>query len=116
MKYRLLFPPKTETYGHKMLDYFSQEKPKDIGPYEVVFEGDLTGRGFDLFDNPMAHILEFIWQRHNIGDGDGEDRPRAQEIRSMCIGDVVEIDNEYWVAASAGFEQLLEGNVPEIKS
>lgn len=120
MKYRLLFPPKTEPYGHKMLDEYSQQKPKDIGPYEVVYEGDLTGRGFDLFDNPMAQILEFLWQRHNVGDGGGDlpftPRPRAKEIRSMCIGDIVEINNEYWVAMSSGFEQLLGTDIPEVKT
>ena len=83
LRYQMCFPAFAPEHGtHRMLDWLMRQTPKDVGPYEVVFDGEIPNkRGF----------LELVWRRHNIGDAPlenakGGGRPRAREIRSMCVG------------------------------
>lgn len=53
------------------------------------------------------HILEAIWWANNL-----DSRPRGQDIRSMCIGDIVIVGAEIYRAMrggiDGGFEKLDE--------
>jgi hypothetical protein len=116
VKYALWFPRLEVGGGHHMVEYFMDETPKDAGPYLRVFEGDINTNNVDLLNNPIARVLESIWKRHNIGDDGDENRPRAQEIRSMCAGDIVQIDGEFWTPEMVGWKQLAAQDLPEFSN
>jgi len=61
--------------------------------YEEVGEYDV--------DDP-----ENVWRAFNRGSGREADEFLDKEIRSMSIGDIVEIDGEYYMAAAFGFDQI----------
>lgn len=52
---------------------------------------------------PVTSILEAIWSANNL-----DTRPRGQEIRSMCVGDIVIVGAEIHRAVIVGFEKLPE--------
>lgn len=95
MRYRY-FQPLPDAHGSTMLGYWRRDCDLltlvKAATYREVFAEDLS-----------ECTLESIWCRHNV-----DSRPRAQEIRSMCVGDVVELDGRWWVVASVGFVPLAE--------
>lgn len=58
--------------------------------YVEVYEGWVE---VDSKEN-LARGLEKIWETHNI-----DTRPRAQEIRSMSVGDLVALEDAGWFRA-----------------
>jgi len=112
MRYSLFFPIRDER-GSDMLDYFGAESVKEAAnhrTYSVVYEGDAPT------DEPG-----FIFQRHNVGDNGDGNRPLAQKIRSMCVGDFVMFENGAvwicdrfgWVEAPEWFDTCLVAKSPE---
>jgi hypothetical protein len=61
--------------------------------YEVIGEYDA--------DDP-----EDIWRAYNRGSGREAFEFLQKEIRSMSVGDIVEIDGEYYMAASFGWNSI----------
>jgi hypothetical protein len=84
--YDLFFPmprPSEIRQGRKqpMLDYIMGETPAQRF-YCVAFRGEIEA--------PTAEAaLNAIFKRHNVGDDESGDRPNATTQRSMCVGDVV---------------------------
>lgn len=72
-------------------DALSEDVFEDI--YEQVGEYDT--------DDPEA-----VWRAYNRGSGREDPEFLDKEIRSMSVGDIVEIDGEYYMAASVGFDQI----------
>lgn len=97
MRYRLYFPAPDE-HGRTMLDYFGLASVLDEArtrPYEAVYEGEIAVT--------YPAVLDALWQRHNVGDAEDHDRPRAREIRSMCIGDILVTEAGTFIAERFGF-------------
>lgn len=108
MKYKLWFPK-----DQKLM--LMGQSPTHFENYECVFEGEITN-GSDMFAAPHQ-VLDMIWQRHNVGDNGDGNRPRPYEIRSMCVGDIVEFDNpkEFWMPEFIGWVQLGQNELPVFK-
>lgn len=106
MRYRLFFPPLNRIHGvHNLLDYWAKQRPADMGTYELVYEDDIhPPQAVTINDT-----LDAIWSRHNE-DG----RPRGREIRSMSIGDVVELLGQYWVVEREGWSELKGVEIPAL--
>jgi len=112
MRYSLLFPIADER-GSTMLDYFGAKSVKDYAAertYSVVYEGEAPT------DEPGP-----MWTRHNVGDAEDGNRPRAREIRSMCVGDLLMFENGTvwlcdrfgWIAVPEWFDAALVAKTPE---
>lgn len=88
MRYRLFFPF-PDTLGRDMLDVlFSTEQPTDR-TYRHVYTGEIDSAG----DPDVEATISRLWRRHNIGDPGTVNRPRPQEIRSMCAGDILYLED-----------------------
>lgn len=59
--------------------------------YEVVYEGERDGE--------HREILGRLFEQFNIGDREG------LRVRSMSVGDLVEIDDDRYVCAPAGWDK-----------
>lgn len=86
-------------------EYLQGEEFADRGfgpPYKTVMEGEIDGI------SPMA-ACEKLWVMNNR-----DDRPKAQEIRSMSMGDVVVLDRATAYRAEAvGWEEVEDwGSLP----
>lgn len=53
-----------------------------------------------------ADDAEDVWRAYNRGSRQEAAEFLEKEIRSMSIGDIVEIDGEYYMAASFGFNEV----------
>lgn len=106
MRYKLYFPT-PDKRGSTMLDYIMGERPVDRS-YECVYEGTV-----DEYLVGSA-LLNFLWQRHNEGDNLDGNRPLAQEIRSMCIGDIIWFPDgrRAWVVERDGFTEIWGAKLP----
>lgn len=81
------------------------EAPQDY-TYLAVHEGDI-----EVGDHPVE-ALEQLWAEHNAPD-----RPRGPEIRSMCMGDIVDLEElGLWIAAQVGWRKMNELETPELVS
>lgn len=81
--------------------------PQPNGDYVLVFEGEVEGSP----EEPIK-ALEKTFYIHNQ-----DDRPLAQHIRSMSVGDVVELEGQRFVVAFMGFESCQEREInilPEV--
>lgn len=78
-------------YHHETPVALSADEFADL--YEQVGEYDA--------DDP-----EDAWRAYNRGSQQEAAAFLEQELRSMSIGDIVEIDGEYYMAASFGFDQI----------
>lgn len=85
--------------GRLTLAPYASEDVQPEAAYEMVYEGDVRVED----DASDIDTLERIWLTHNA-----DERPRGQEIRSMSVGDVVEVDGRRWMAAVVGFEPMGE--------
>ena len=51
--------------------------------------------------------LGYIWRAFNVVTGDeGIERPLRLKCRSMCVGDIVEVDGDYQLCGEAGWYPL----------
>ncbi len=84
--------PTPDADGRNMLDPGFDPPPEF---YVIVVQGTVR------IDDGASdeHILEAIWQANNI-----DSRPRGQEIRSMCIGDLVIVQGQIYRAEVVGFK------------
>ena len=80
--------------------------------YSFLSENKLTKKEFDEDFEIVAEdkfnediddlvISEMIFEKYNR-----DDRPNGRTHRSMCVGDVVDIDNIKYQCKSFGFEKL----------
>lgn len=53
--------------------------------------------------------LEALWFNCQNGVGAGTRATLGVARRSMCVGDVVKVNGNFYVAANAGFERVMEG-------
>lgn len=117
MRYTLLFPLPDER-GSTMLDYIMGQRPSER-TYQPVYEGEVDMSRFPSASSEgrAPAVLEFLWQRHNEGDNLDGDRPRATEIRSMCIGDIIRFEGSgrMFVADRVGFRQLHIDETPNVQ-
>lgn len=79
--------------------------PPYAGPYVLVYvgcvEADTDYRtAFEDDEREQMRMAEAVWSENNA-----DDRPRDNEVRSMCVGDVLALTNEdfgtVWLQASA---------------
>ena len=60
-----------------------------------------------------ADNLEEAWRQWNRGSGNESETFLDKEIRSMCVGDVIQVEGEYYIAASCGWNRLdIDGGEP----
>lgn len=87
--------PTPDELGRNMYDpAFGDSTPES---YVIVVHGTV-----EIDDGASTTaILEAIWAANNL-----DSRPRGQEIRSMCVGDIVIVRAEIHRAAIVGFEKL----------
>jgi hypothetical protein len=99
MHYRLFFP-EYNARGN-LLGY--DERPSDRR-YEAVYSGTIDAPDHDTG-------LELIFERHTLGDGE-DDRPRAQALRRMSVGDIVLFDEggydtgTAYIVQTVGFREV----------
>lgn len=80
-------------------------------PRTMWFEGDIDLPGVREGWGDLD-ICEHIWRAFNRVDGSAVEHPVMDEIglRSMCVGDVIEIRTDYgprfYIAADFGFEPV----------
>jgi hypothetical protein len=111
LKYELFFPKRDLIHNiHTMLNWINHQRHTEIGPYELVWHGEI----FPRTGNYTHDAINFLWRRHNEGDRLDGNRPRAREIRSMCIGDIIAINGEYWSPTVDGWEQLTGDALPQL--
>lgn len=105
-RYQLFFP-----VGGRMLDYAMKEQSKDL-QYECVYTGEIDVE----FGKPIP--LDKLWRRHNLGDNLDGDRPRAREIRSMCVGDIVFLHgfDQAYLCEVAGWKEIYGEDMANIGS
>jgi hypothetical protein len=86
-----------------MLDATMGEQPSDRS-YGVAYRGEIEAP-------TAAAALDAIFKRHNVGDNADGDRPNGRTQRSMCVGDVVILNDgsgsdNVWACASMGWDRL----------
>lgn len=77
----------------------SQDEFDDL--YEEVGAYDLSAEAQDVME-----AAEDVWRAYNRGSGDEAPEFLEKEIRSMSVGDIVEIDGAYFMAAAVGFNRV----------
>lgn len=115
--------------GHDLLLNWDQEHPTEDNPElgdaselfhklnveSVLDEDEKPGNSYtaDKFDQLYREITdidvdepEAAWQQWNAGSGHETQEFYDAEVRSMSVGDVIEINGTYHQAKSIGWEQI----------
>ena len=83
------------TVIHRDVDYFTQYKKGEDKSYRVDFQ-------FNEEDSKIVR-LEKIWRAMNVVDGTDDELPLKMGIRSMMVGDEVELDGITYRVAMCGW-------------
>jgi hypothetical protein len=75
--------------------------------FKLVDEFEVTeaevARANSVGGGTLDDVLEYIFRIHNAVDG--SERNVKLHLRSLSVGDVVELDGQRWVCAGTGWEQ-----------
>lgn len=72
----------------------------------VALSEDEFGELYEEVGEYDADDPEDVWRAYNRGSRQEDSEFLDKEIRSMSVGDIVEIDGEYYMAASFGFDRI----------
>ena len=95
---------------HKLgvMEVLDEDEKPSMEYSEEEFD-NLYRKVTDLEGDYSEDNLEKIWKEWNAGSRNESQEFYEAEERSMCVGDVIEIDGTYYQVQNGGFEEIEVG-------
>ena len=99
VNYAVLINENTETKFMPLSFHLSQVGVIDLQSYQVAYESTMNLKDNDeTFD--VITILESIYHEFN------NNHPKNYRNRSLSVGDIVKLQDEYYMVESVGFQKI----------
>lgn len=96
--YEILINENRETMFIKLDWIIEQFKKVDLDHYSIQYRSDIQGEIKE--DDDVIFVLEDIYHTFNMN------HPLDYKSRSLSVGDVVKLDDDYYIVDSMGFKKL----------